>query len=329
MTFNFGTGPETAPSNVLRAALLRILRNRARPAMTHAAARAEGQVALMTRIVPAVPGASQDLELRAGCLRGPKVPAVSIVIPAYNEEQRLGPTLQAVHQHLTASGWSFEIVVVDDGSTDGTVALCRTVGERLGAVRSVGTGINVGKGHAVRLGMLAARGAVRVMMDADGSTPVACLDALVAPVLAGVTDVAIGSRYLPGSQVTTRQPWLRRVISRACNAIIRAVLLPGMADTQCGFKAFSAGAAERIFPHAVIAGWSADLEVLALARRAALQVQEVPVQWADDPRSKVKLSHALVTAPLELLAIWWRLGRKPAMDHRKVGWSSSALMRAR
>lgn len=206
---------------------------------------------------------------------------LSIIIPAYNEEQRITPTLEATAQFLAAHPGSWEIVVVDDGSKDGTVELC----ERLPNLRVIASKPNRGKGSAVRIGMLAARGRIRVMCDADGSMPATELPKLLAPMLAGA-DVAIGSRYVAGASAHT-QPLYRRLWSRLCNQVIQRTLVPGVRDTQCGFKAFSDRAAHELFGRATIDGWAFDLEVLAIAKRLGYTVRECGVQWQDDQRSRV------------------------------------------
>jgi dolichyl-phosphate beta-glucosyltransferase len=211
---------------------------------------------------------------------------LSIIIPAYNEEQRITPTLESISAFLAGTGARYEIVVVDDGSKDGTVALCRSLAARIAGLRVIANSPNRGKGHAVRTGMLAAHGAVRVMCDADGSMPATELPKLLAPIVKGKATVAIGSRYVEGAAQHSQPAW-RRAWSRLCNKVIQAALVPGVRDTQCGFKAFSAAAAEDLFSRATINGWAFDLEVLAIAKRMGHEVAEVGVFWQDDARSKV------------------------------------------
>lgn len=223
--------------------------------------------------VPTVPSSTASL-------------AISVVIPAYNEEARIEPTLRATAALLAAHPLSWELVVVDDGSTDGTVALCERLAAELPGLRVLATNPNRGKGHAVRVGMLAARGAVRVMCDADGSMPATELPRLLAPIASGACAIAIGSRYA-GGVAAVRQPAWRRAWSRLCNLVIQKTLVPGVRDTQCGFKAFTAEAATALFGRATIDGWAFDLEILALASRLGFAVREVGVVWKDDRRSKV------------------------------------------
>ena len=212
---------------------------------------------------------------------------LSVIVPAYNEEKRIAPTLAALDDFLTASSIRYEIIVVDDGSTDGTVELVRRIGTERPNICCLPTRPNRGKGHAVRLGMLAARGRARVMVDADGSIPAEELPAVAGPVLAGEVDVAIGSRYAAGASVARPQPLWRRAWSRVVNRVVQRTLVPGVRDTQCGFKAFSASAANTLFGRARIDGWAFDLEVLALAHRMDFTVREVGIVWRDDDRSRV------------------------------------------
>ncbi len=233
---------------------------------------------------------------------------LSVVIPAYDEEQRLGPTVAALARFLATTRWRWEILVVDDGSTDGTLALGGRLAARWPALRVIATAPNRGKGHAVRVGMRAARGALVLMCDADGSTPPAEIPRLLAPILAGQAAVAIGSRYVAGAS-SASQPLWRRVWSRAVNLLVQLTLVPGVRDTQCGFKAFSAVAARDLFARATVDGWAFDLEVLALARRLGHPLVEVGVAWTDDRRSKVRPWRDFWRAMREAAAIKHNLDR--------------------
>ena len=211
---------------------------------------------------------------------------LTLIIPAYNEELRLPPTLERLHAHLSAQAMSYEIVVVDDGSRDETCAVVEEAAARLPNIVLVRQRPNRGKGAAVRRGMLAARGRIRVMWDADCSMPPEELPRLLAPIVAGNAEIAIGSRYAAGAR-TVKQPKYRVMWSRLCNKIIQRFLVPRVLDTQCGFKAFTAAAALNLFGSATIDGWAFDLEVLALARRRGFSIEEVGVEWKDDERSHV------------------------------------------
>jgi dolichyl-phosphate beta-glucosyltransferase len=212
---------------------------------------------------------------------------LSVIIPAYNEEKRLEPTLRELHAFLAPSGLCYEIIVVDDGSSDGTVALCERVAADMPALQCIACRPNRGKGHAVRTGMLAARGAVRLMCDADGSTPASEMPRLINRIWMGKADIAIGSRYAAGRALGRKQPLYRRLWSRAANQVVQRALVGGIRDTQCGFKVFSARAAEAIFGVTRIDGWAFDLEALTLARRMGFVVEEIAVFWSDDPRSRI------------------------------------------
>ncbi|MDX2093545.1 MAG: glycosyltransferase family 2 protein [Kofleriaceae bacterium] len=212
---------------------------------------------------------------------------LSIVVPAYNEELRLPATLERLHAFLSAQPLRYEIVVVDDGSKDNT---CKVVEESKAHIANlvlVSQTPNAGKGAAVRRGMLAARGQIRVMCDADCSMPPEQLPRLLAPIIACKAEIAIGSRYAPGAETNVKQPMYRVLWSRLCNKVIQRSLVPGIRDTQCGFKAFTAEAARDLFRRGRINGWAFDLEILALARRRGFMIEEVGVEWKDDNRSRV------------------------------------------
>lgn len=211
---------------------------------------------------------------------------LSVVIPAYNEERRIGPTLERVVAYLAARPGTAEVLVVIDGSRDRTGAVVREVRSDV-PVRLFDRGVNAGKGSCVRRGMLAAEGRLRLFSDADLSTPIEEVERLAAEMAAGA-DVAIGSRRLPGSTVRIPQPWPRRTMGSLFNWCARGLAVPGVRDTQCGFKLFSADAARRIFPRQRIDEFGFDVELLWIARRHGLRIAEVPVTWDDDPRSTVR-----------------------------------------
>ena len=234
---------------------------------------------------------------------------LSIVVPAYNEEHRIAPTLARLSAHLSSQAMSWEIVVVDDGSRDATCAVVEAAMARIPNLRLVRQTPNRGKGAAVRLGMLEARGQIRVMSDADGSMPPEQLPRLLAPILACQVDIAIGSRYAEGAHAGTKQPWYRVAWSRLANRVIQRSLVPGVRDTQCGFKAFTAAAADALFGAARIDGWAFDLEILALARRAGFAIAEIGVAWSDDRRSRVNPVKDLWKVVREALTIRRNLRR--------------------
>jgi dolichyl-phosphate beta-glucosyltransferase len=212
---------------------------------------------------------------------------LSVIIPAYNEAQRILPTLDRLHAFLSAQPLRYEIIVVDDGSGDETCAVVEHARLRIGHLRLVRQTPNRGKGAAVRRGVLAARGQLRVMCDADCSMPPEQMPRLLAPIIACRAEIAIGSRYAEGAKTTVRQPLYRVWWSRLCNTVIQRSLVPGVRDTQCGFKAFTAEAARDLFRRGKIDGWAFDLEILALARRRGYAIEEVGIEWTDDRRSRV------------------------------------------
>jgi glycosyltransferase involved in cell wall biosynthesis len=218
-------------------------------------------------------------------------PYLSVVIPAYNEAERIGPTLRGTIAWLEAQGLSAEILVVDDGSTDATRDVVSQIalgyGTRRVTIALVDSWPNRGKGHVVKVGMLTARGRLRLFMDADNSTPIEELDKLLERVALGA-QIAIGSRRAPGATMAKRPPWYRRAWSRLANRVVQAGLLGGIHDTQCGFKLFTAECAERIFSRVITPGWGFDLEVLALARRLGYRIDEVAVAWTDDRRTRIR-----------------------------------------
>lgn len=224
---------------------------------------------------------------RPGCTSVAEAPPqLSVVIPAYNESRRLPPTLRTVDRYLREANRRSELIVVDDGSTDDTAATVDELireGLKLHLLRHDG---NRGKGAAVRTGMLAASGDMVLFTDADLSTPIADAERLIAALEAGA-DVAIGSRALDRSLIEVHQPWIRDRMGRVFNMFVQAILLPGLKDTQCGFKAFRREAARELFGATAADGFEFDTEVLYRARRGGLVIREIPVHWRNNPDTRV------------------------------------------
>ncbi|WP_405062766.1 glycosyltransferase family 2 protein [Kribbella sp. NBC_01505] len=210
-----------------------------------------------------------------------------MVIPAYNEEQRLPQTLRAVTAHLGTVCQDWEVLVVDDGSADDTARAVQAAGDS--RVRLIRWPVNRGKGHAVRIGILASRGARVLMCDADNATPIEQLG-ILQTALDGGASAAIGSRALADSELEIRQSRLRETCGRIGNALIQAFAVPGIQDTQCGFKLYDGPRARLVFQLARIDGWCSDAEVLHLFHRLGLEVAEVPVRWFDRDGSKLRPS---------------------------------------
>lgn len=213
-----------------------------------------------------------------------KNPFLSIVIPAHNEESRLPRTLGQIFGFLKKQNYSFEIIIVENGSSDRTLELAREFALQHPNV-TVYQEKQRGKGNAVRHGMLQARGEYRFICDADLSMPIEEIQKFIPPDLTDF-DIAIGSREAPGA-IRYNEPSYRHLGGRAINLAIRLLILPGLNDTQCGFKCFSAKAAEDVFRQQTILGWSFDIENLYIARRKKIRIKEIPIQWHYDPDSKV------------------------------------------
>jgi dolichyl-phosphate beta-glucosyltransferase len=211
---------------------------------------------------------------------------LSMVIPAYNEARRLPPTLARLRDYLEAGPDTYEVLVVDDGSTDDTVSVAQAVAREWPKLEVLTLPQNQGKGAAVREGMLHARGALRAFSDADLSTPIEELPRLRSH-LGGACHVAIASRDAPGSDIQVHQPRWREFMGRTYNRILRLLVLPGIRDTQCGFKLFTSEAAEACFAPLETFRFGFDAEVLVRARRRGWEIAEVPVQWRHVEESRV------------------------------------------
>ena len=211
---------------------------------------------------------------------------ISIVIPAYNEEARLGPTINRVLNFVRLQAWDAEVIVVDDGSCDRTADLVRKYAENDGMIRLLQNPGNRGKGYSVRNGVLNARGRIILFTDADLSSPIEEAPKLLEALEAGA-DIAIGSRWMRSELQTKRQSIARQVLGRVFNLLLRMVLMLDFKDTQCGFKAFRRQAATAVFPLQRIERWGFDPEILFLARRAGFKVVEVPVRWGHDTGTRI------------------------------------------
>jgi dolichyl-phosphate beta-glucosyltransferase len=211
---------------------------------------------------------------------------ISIVIPAYNEESRLGPTLERVLSFVRQQAWDAEVIVVDDGSRDRTADIVREYAQSDGVVRLLQNPGNRGKGYSVRNGVLNARGRIVLFTDADLSSPLEEAPKLLEALENGA-DIAIGSRWMRSELQTKRQSPARQVLGRVFNLLLRIVLRMDFKDTQCGFKAFRRHAAKAVFPLQKIERWGFDPEILFLAHRAGLKTVEVPVRWGHDNGTRI------------------------------------------
>jgi len=235
-------------------------------------------------------------------------PFLSIVIPAYNEEDRLVASLAKIASYLDAGGIDAELLVVDDGSKDKTAELAAKALEgRRGRV--VGNGENRGKGYSVRHGVLEARGRFVLLTDADLSTPIEEHAKLAAVIRDRDLDVVIGSRALPDSDVQVRQGWLRQAMGRSFNTIIRALTRLRFPDTQCGFKLMDRERVKPLFEKMVVDGFAFDVELLFLCARFGLSVADVPVTWRNATGSKVSLVGDPLKMIADVLRVRWRFRR--------------------
>lgn len=229
---------------------------------------------------------------------------LSMIVPAYNEQRRLARTLAEAWEYLQGRFTSYEIVVVDDGSTDETASLVQQFHRLNPSIRLLKAGKNRGKGAAVRLGMSNARGALVMYADADGASRMEHLARLLEAVDEGA-DVAIGSRAAYSPDVRIRRLPHRHVIGRIFNFIVSTLAPTGIRDTQCGFKLFRAEAAHRIFPQQAIDGYAFDVELLLLARRLDLKIAETPIDWTHMAGSKVNVLRDSIVMLRDVFRIAW------------------------
>lgn len=231
-------------------------------------------------------------------------PELSIIIPAYNEEAVIASTIEDVATYFTTSQIPYEIVVVDDGSTDRTVDVVQEIMARHRTVWLLQSN-HLGKGGAVKHGMLKARGLHLLFMDADHSTHIREWGKC-APWLRDGYAIVIGSRKMRGADIRVRQPLLREAMGKVFTWLTNAVLATGVTDVTCGFKVFQARAAREVFRRQRLEGWGFDAEILFIARRLGYRMKEVPVVWRNDETTKVRLVQDTIRSFTELLQI--RLG---------------------
>lgn len=233
---------------------------------------------------------------------------LSVVIPAYNEEKRIGSTLENITSYLGSRGLPFEVLVVDDGSEDGTAEITErfaTRGDVASSVRLCRNDRNRGKGYSVRAGMLAASGKYALLTDADLSSPIEEMPKLETAVIEGDFDLAFGSRDVEGSLVEIHQPWLRETGGKSFNRLMRLATGLPYRDTQCGFKLFKMSCCRVLFEKQTIEEFGFDVEILYLAKRMGLRAKEVPVVWRHREGSKVRLGRDALSMIGDLFKIRW------------------------
>lgn len=236
---------------------------------------------------------------------------LSIIIPAFNEEGRLAESLKRIREYLTRRAMTFEVLVVDDGSTDGTAKIVERARDAFPELRLISNSANRGKGFSVRHGMLEARGEIALFTDADLSAPIEEADKLLAALRDGGYDGAIGSRAVDRSLIEVHQSRFREIAGIIFNLMVRSAVGLPFQDTQCGFKAFHMQQTRRVFELQRIEGFGFDPEILFLAKKMGLRVAEVPVRWAHHPATKVHVFSDSIRMFLDLVAIRWNalLGR--------------------
>lgn len=227
---------------------------------------------------------------------------LSIIIPAYNEEHRIGDTLLDIHKYLFKQDYDYEIIVVSDGSTDNTGSVVENLKPQVSNLKLIDNKKNCGKGCVVRQGMLEAKGEYRLFMDADNSTTINHLDKFWPYIQEGY-DIVIGSIEIEGAKIHEEAAWYRRMLGKYSKYVIRTISgLWRIRDTQRGFKLFTAEAAEKVFPKQTIMRWGFDIEILILAKKIGFKIKEVPVNWSNPGESKVTLKSYIKTFQ-ELLKI--------------------------
>jgi glycosyltransferase involved in cell wall biosynthesis len=236
----------------------------------------------------------------------------SIVVPAYNEQERIGASLERILAHIEWEGWRAEVIVVNDGSRDRTAEIVAGYRKQNPAVRLLENPGNRGKGYSVRSGMLSAQGDVILFTDADLSTPIEEASKLFEAIAVGA-DVAIGSRWLESRTQTQRQPLHRQLVGRVFNLVLWMILRLNYKDTQCGFKAFRREAGHRLASLQQIERWGFDAELLFLARKNGMKVAEIAVAWAHDHRSKIRVFRDGFRMVADLLIVrWYQISRRYA-----------------
>ena len=234
---------------------------------------------------------------------------LAIIIPAYNEEKRIGKTVRSIDAHLVRKKLDYEIIIVSDGSTDGTVPLIESMSREMKNIRLIHNDVNYGKGWVVRQGMLGTQAKIRLFMDADNATSIEHFDLMI-PLFEKGYQVVIGSRDskdAEGAKQAVPQHFIKRFLGNMSNILIQIIAVWGVWDTQCGFKALTDKAAIDVFSRAKIDRWGFDIELLMLARRLGYPIAKIPVLWVNDFDSKVKLS-AYGKTLTELIQIrWWLL----------------------
>lgn len=233
---------------------------------------------------------------------------LSVVIPAYNEAKRITPTIKSVFEYLKKQSYEYEILVVNDGSHDNTAEIVADFAKEFPELKLIDNKQNQGKARVVQQGMLATQGDLRLFMDADNATTIDNLEKMLPYIKEGYS-VVIASIGIIGAQKIGEEPAYRRLLGQLGNLWIRFWAVPGIYDTQRGFKLFTKESVEKIFPKMITFGWGFDVEILALARKFGYKIKEIPIIWKNAPESKVNI-WAYPKTLLQTLNIWWNLNTK-------------------
>ncbi len=244
---------------------------------------------------------------------------LSVIIPAYNEERRIGKTLAAIRQYLDRQSYNYEVIISEDGSNDTTIPIIQIIQEGWKQLRLVRAPYNQGKGAAVKRGMLEANGRWLLFTDADNSTPIEEIEKLL-PYTKDF-QIIFGSRHCPGAHVHIPQAKHRIILSRMSNLLIRILAVPGVYDTQCGFKLFERNAGKNVFANITLNRWGFDFEALMIALRLRYKMKEVGINWYDDKESKVRAGKEALKTLFDLLRVKWRMIRGA---YNKVGYVHQA-----
>lgn len=231
-------------------------------------------------------------------------PFLSVIVPAFNEEKRLAKTLFEIDRYLRVQPYSYEILVVNDGSKDKTADVARNLIPQIRNLKLIDNQENHGKGWVVRQGMLKSQGEYRLFTDADNSTSIDQVEKILPEFQAGF-EIVLGSREIKGTVIAVPQPWYRRILGDIFNLIVQIISgLWGIRDTQCGFKGLTKKAAEEIFSKCKIDRWAFDVEILVIAKKIGYKIKEIPIIWKNDPESRVGIK-GIIKMLFEVIQIRW------------------------
>ena len=241
--------------------------------------------------------------------------SISIIIAAFNEEKRIIPSLLKIKEYINKQNIPYEIIVVDDGSTDHTHTVVRDLIKDIPYLKVIHYAPNKGKGHALRTGVLASKGEIILLSDADLSTPIEELSKLLPLIYNHKCDIAIGSRALALSEIVKKQPWWRQSMGKFFNKLVKALVIEDFKDTQCGFKVFRGDIARSLFKEAQIDRFAYDVEILAIGKKKGCKIVEAPVRWINSPESKVNPVKDSLQMFGDLLKIRMTIGKTEKNSH--------------